>query len=134
MYNKALMKQQQVFYRIQAGDTSKRVRIGAIPNEDGELWYYHSFGHTATHLCYPQISVTMSTAGLMAGHPMEKNFILNPKKNAKFYVMKISDGSYIEFDTGHYAFMMHTGNNYMVDNIYTTYQTTYVSNEDPFDF
>ena len=66
-----LMKQQQVFYRIKADDTSKRIRIGTIPNEDGKLWYYHSFGHTAEYLLYPQISVTMSTAGLMAGNPME---------------------------------------------------------------
>lgn len=98
-----------------------RERIGAIPNEDGKLWYYHSFGHTAEYLCYPQISVTMKTAGLMAGNPMEQNFKLDEKQNAKFYVMKIADGTYTEFDTGHYAFMMHTGNNYMTGNIYTTY-------------
>lgn len=48
--------------------------------------------------------------------------------------MKIADGTYTEFDTGHFAFMMHTGNNYMEGNIYTTYQTTYIDARDPFDF
>ena len=79
MTSKVMMKYQQVFYRIKAGATNVRERIGAIPNEDGKLWYYHSFGHTADHLCFPQISVSMSTPGLMAGYPMEQNFKFDAK-------------------------------------------------------
>lgn len=66
-----MMKYHMVFYRIKKGATNVRERIGAIPNEDGKMWYYHSFGHTADYLCFPQISVSMNTPGLMEDYPME---------------------------------------------------------------
>jgi hypothetical protein len=48
--------------------------------------------------------------------------------------MNIADGSYKKYDAGHYAFVMHTGNNYVENGIYTTYHECYISSEDPFDF
>lgn len=53
--------------------------------------------------------------------------------------MKISDGTYTEFDSGHFSFMMHTGNNYVTPTreggqIYSTYQTAYIESKNPFDF
>lgn len=48
--------------------------------------------------------------------------------------MNIADGSYKKYDAGHYAFVMHTGNNYVENGIYTTYHECYITSEDPFDF
>jgi len=99
------------FYRIQAADVHKRVRIGSIKTE--KMSYYHTFGHTDKYLLFPDFPVNFNLSRMVAGDPMESNFINDTKGKIKFHVMTIADGTTKTFEADHYGFIMHTGNTYM---------------------
>ena len=105
------------FYRLQAKDLTKRVRIGSIPTD--KMSYYHTFGHTDKYLLFPEFPVSFNMAGMLQGKCMEENFIVDPKTNIIFHVMNIADGTFKSFHANHYGFIMHTGNTTVKDDIMT---------------
>jgi len=75
--------------------------------------YYHTFGHTDKYLLFPDFPVNFNLSRMVAGDPMESNFINDTKGKIKFHVMTIADGTTKTFEADHYGFIMHTGNTYM---------------------